>query len=166
MRPRSNLNPAMVALTMSTFIVTASFMVVVSLSQPAHSSTVQEHVKQTRVVVATLHGKNVVPGPGDANGKGHAVVALRSTKGKVCGLKLAWQGLGKVTGAHIDRAVGGEKGHVVVDLTRWVTQGPPCVKARSGLIQRMANHPWRYHVTMDTKAFPAGAIRGQEHHQG
>ena len=165
MRPHSSPSPAMVALTMSTFMVIASFMVVVSLSQPAHSLTVQQHVKQTRVVVATLHGKNVVPGPGDPNGKGHAVIALRSAKGEVCGLKLAWQGLGKVTGANIRGAASGESGDIVVDLTRWVTQGSRCVEARSGLIQRMANHPWRYYVSMDTKAFPAGAIRGQQHHQ-
>ena len=166
MRPHSNPSPAMVAVTMSAFIVIASFMVVVSLSEPAHGFSAQEKTSQTSVVVSTLHGKHVVPGPGDPDGMGHAVIALRPLKGKVCGLKFAWQGLGKVTGAHINRAPSGERGHIVVDLTRWVTQGPPCVKARSALIQRMANHPWRYSVNMDTKAFPAGAIRGQQHYQG
>ena len=138
---------------------------VAPLGTPAVGSTTAEHAQERTVVTATLHGRKEVPGPGDPDGKRHVVIALCPAKDRICGLKLGWQNLGKVTGAHIHHGRRGDSGDIVVDFTRWVKQGPPCVKVSHALMEGIAHQPWRYYFNMHTKAFPAGAIRGQLHYR-
>jgi hypothetical protein len=163
MRPHSD--PRVIIGSVIAVVASGVLGFVAPLGTPAIGSTAKEHANERTVVVATLHGRKEVPGPGDPDGKGHVVVALRPAKDRICGLKLAWQNLGKVTSAHIHRGRRGDSGDILVDFTRWVKQGPPCVKVSRPLIRRIAHNPWRYYFNVHTKAFPAGAIRGQLHYR-
>ena len=115
------------------------------------------------MLVGRLRGGKEVPGPGDPNGKGHVVVELHPAKGTVCA-RPHWRNLGKPVAAHIHRGRAGVSGDVVVDLTGSVTGGKNCTKAARALIKQINNHPRAFYFNIHTKAYPAGAIRGQLHH--
>jgi CHRD domain len=110
---------------------------------------------------ANLTGEKEVPGPGDPDGSGHAVVEVFRTE--VC-YTLEVRRIAPATAAHIHLGFRDEAGPVVVTLN------PPTDGSSSGcaLIPRalslgLREHPGRYYVNVHNERFPDGAIRGQLH---
>ncbi|HEX9697286.1 MAG TPA: CHRD domain-containing protein [Actinomycetota bacterium] len=112
---------------------------------------------------AELNGANEVPGPGDADGTGTAIVTLNKGRGEVC-----WQlNVSNITlpaaAAHIHRGEAGVPGPVVVTLSAPAADGEAigCTSADKSLIDAIRLNPSDYYVNVHTSDFPAGAVRGQ-----
>ena len=113
-------------------------------------------------LTASMTGAEEVPGPGDADGSGTAVIRLNKGKGEVC-YELTVSGITPATAAHIHVGPPGVAGPVVVPLA------PPASGSVSAcatgvdveLIKAIAKNPGDYYVNVHNVEFPAGAIRGQ-----
>jgi hypothetical protein len=110
---------------------------------------------------ANLTGEQEMPGPGDPNGSGHAV--LKVFKTKVC-YTLEVRRIAPATAAHIHLGLRGEAGPVVATLNP-PTEGSSsaCVEIPRALSLELIEHPARYYVNVHNDPFPDGAIRGQLH---
>lgn len=116
---------------------------------------------------ASLWGANEVPGPGDPDGSGHAIIRINQAKGQVCWTLVARK-IGPAAAAHIH--VGGPDvaGPVVVHLS------PPTDGRSDGcaqdvdpeLIRNLLRNPHDYYVNVHNAEYPGGAIRGQLSHPG
>jgi hypothetical protein len=111
---------------------------------------------------AWMTGEKEVPGPGDPDGSGTAVVKVFQKK--VC-YTLKVQKIQLVDlAAHIHLGLRDEAGPVVVPLE------PPeggsssaCTAIPRALSLELREHPSRYYVNVHNEKFPDGAIRGQLH---
>jgi hypothetical protein len=108
---------------------------------------------------AKLTGEQEVPGPGDRDGTGKAVVKVFGTK--VC-YTLTVKHIKPATAAHIHQGRRGVAGPVVVPL-KPPTDGSSsgCEDISRSLSKALSEHPGRYYVNVHNKPFPDGAIRGQ-----
>jgi len=119
-----------------------------------------------RPLSATLTGAAEVPGPGDADASGTALVTLNEGQGEVC-FSLDWAGIdGTVTAAHIHAAPAGVAGPVVVSLLAGAFAGTGSASGCSSgvseeLIKAIRHDPAGYYVNIHSTVFPAGAVRGQ-----
>ena len=117
---------------------------------------------------ANLTGEKEVPGPGDPDGRGHAVVNVY--RAKVCytlevnNIEPSVGGQ-EDPGAHIHLGLRDETGPIVVQLEPPGTDGfsEGCVQIPRALSRGLREHPARYYVNVHNAEFPAGAIRGQLH---
>lgn len=110
---------------------------------------------------ANLRGSVEVPGPGDPNGAGAAVVTFYPRLGRVCAA-ISVARLGDPVAAHIHAGPRGVAGPVVIDLTTAVQGGARCVNGvDENLIRDIRQHPSRYYVNVHTADYPNGAVRGQ-----
>jgi CHRD domain len=106
-----------------------------------------------------------VPGPGDKDGSGHAVVKVY--KAKVC-YGLAVQRIKPAMAAHIHKGRAGVAGPVVVP-TDGSSFKPPrptssgCEAIPLALSKKLRQNPSQYYVNVHNKPYPDGAIRGQLH---
>jgi CHRD domain len=106
-----------------------------------------------------------VPGPGDPNGHGHAMVKVY--KAKLC-YTLSVRGMKPATAAHIHKGPKGVAGPVVVS-TDGSSFNPPrptssgCEAIPSALSMKLRHKPSHYYVNVHNKPYPEGAIRGQLH---
>ena len=111
---------------------------------------------------ARLTGSQEVPGPGDPDGWGRAVVRVYPKMQIVCYNLSVWN-IDPATAAHIHVGKLGVAGPVVIPLaapTGGSSSG--CVSGvDAGLAQAMADNPRQYYVNVHNPAYPAGAIRGQ-----
>ena len=115
--------------------------------------------------LATL-GANLtteVPGPGDPNGHGHAM--LKVYEAKVC-YTLSVMGIKPATMAHIHKGRKGVAGPIVVPtdesslhLPRPTSSG--CEAIPRALSMKLRQNPSNYYVNVHNKPYPDGAIRGQ-----
>jgi hypothetical protein len=107
-----------------------------------------------------LTGEQEVPGPGDPDGRGNAVVKVFGTK--VCyTLKVKDIRLTDLA-AHIHKGRRGVAGDIVVTLeppTGSFSSG--CEDISRSLSEALREHPARYYVNVHNAKFSAGAIRGQ-----
>jgi hypothetical protein len=112
----------------------------------------------------TLTGAAEVPGPGDPDGSGTAVIRLNHGQGEVCwditvsGITLP------ATGAHIHVGTATEFGPVVVGLVPPGVSGSSsgCTSADRDLIKAIIQNPENYYVNVHTlPLYAAGAVRGQ-----
>ncbi len=118
-----------------------------------------------------------VPGGGDANGNVRAYLQLDGPRNTVCYL-ITWSGLrGKVTAAHLHRAVAGKTGphHIDVlnDASLPGSRGSvaECVDADDAgmhgmtpdprAVSAVLKSPSRFYLNLHTSAFPDGARRAQ-----
>jgi hypothetical protein len=109
----------------------------------------------------SLTGEKEVPGPGDKDGSGHAVVKVY--KARVC-YTLVVQRIKPAKAAHIHRGGPRAAGPIVVELKAPTDGSSSGCKAISGaLSKKLREHPWRYYVNVHNNPFPDGAIRGQLH---
>lgn len=110
---------------------------------------------------ANLKGAKEVPGPGDPDGAGAAIVDLYPRAGKVCA-RISVARIEAPVAAHIHLGKSDQAGPIVVDLTGSVTGGARCVDGvEEDLIREIESHPWRYYVNVHDAAYPGGAVRGQ-----
>lgn len=115
-----------------------------------------------RPLTALLTGEAEVPGPGDPDGSGMALITLNQGQRQVC-FDLEVFDIAPATAAHIHRGRAGVAGPVVVTL------GPPTSGASSGcvigidraLIKMIRQRPEHFYVNVHNADFPAGALRGQ-----
>jgi hypothetical protein len=120
----------------------------------------------TKTLTATLKGKEEVPGPGDKNGKGEAVVTTKAKKGKVC-FELEFSQIENPVAGHIHKGASGVAGAVKVTLFEDSAgiPGPTaegCVgDLRKKLVRNIGRTPEKYYVNLHNGEFPDGAIRGQ-----
>lgn len=113
-------------------------------------------------LVASLLGKNEVPGPGDSAGGGTAILTLDARRDTI-GYTIALGGLhGMITMAHIHQGVAGASGPVVVPLQAPV-QGSltGSVTVSSSTLKAIEQNPAGFYVNVHTTTLPAGAARGQ-----
>ena len=123
------------------------------------------------VLTASLRGAREVPGPGDPDGRGRAVVRLAG--GKAC-FVLRWSGISAPTAAHIHTGRAGVAGPVAVlffepggnaaSLPDTLDAVAGCVEVKRDLARAIAASPRDWYVNVHTADFPNGAIRGQLHH--
>jgi hypothetical protein len=108
---------------------------------------------------AHLTGEQEVPGPGDPNGSGDAV--LKVLKARVC-YTLEVRRIAPATAAHIHLGLRGEAGPVVAPL-KPPTDGSSigCVAVPRALSLELKEHPGRYYVNVHNDPYPDGAVRGQ-----
>jgi hypothetical protein len=139
--------------------LTLGLATAIGLAGPAHAD------QGGRSLHATLTGANEVPGPGDPDGTGTALITLNQGQGTVC-FELSVENITlPATGAHIHVGTATEAGSVVVGLT------PPGVDGTSSgcvenvdrdLIKAIRQNPAGYYVNVHTlPGFGAGAVRGQ-----
>ena len=117
----------------------------------------------TNKLFATLNGAQEVPGPGDGNATGAALVALKPGSNQVC-INIRFRRVdGTLSGMHIHQAPRGSSGPIVVDLgSALSTGGTGCVTAAAGTITAIKNNPSGFYVNVhSTPSFSNGAIRGQ-----
>lgn len=95
------------------------------------------------------------------SGAGTVTVVVDPPKGTACYL-LNVGGLADVTAAHIHTGGPGETGGPVVtlDTPEGGTSGG-CAQVSAELAAALLANPGGYYVNVHTRAFPAGAIRGQ-----
>jgi CHRD domain-containing protein len=137
-------------------VVVLALLVALALALPVSATG-----KHATTLETTLTGEQEVPGPGDPNGVGHAVVKVFKTK--VC-YELAVKRIKPATDAHIHLGFRGEAGPIVVTLeapSDGFSRG--CVEIPRALSLGLIEHPSRYYVNVHNEPFPAGAIRGQLH---
>jgi hypothetical protein len=117
-----------------------------------------------RPFTTTLTGAAEVPGPGDPDGSGTALLRLNPGLGQVC-FELSVSGITlPATGAHIHVGTATEAGPVVVGLIPPDASGTSsgCVSAEADLIKAIMQNPENYYVNVHTvPLYAAGAVRGQ-----
>jgi CHRD domain len=115
--------------------------------------------------LATLRANltTAVPGPGDPDGHGNAMVKVYKTK--LC-YTLSVMNIKPATMAHIHKGAKGQTGPIVVPtdqssfkLPRPTSSG--CVAIPSSLSMQLIQNPSNYYVNVHNKPYPEGAIRGQ-----
>ena len=121
----------------------------------------QEKEQGGRRLSATLTGAAEVPGPGDADGGGTAVITLNQGQNEVC-FELTVTNIAPATLAHVHTGAADVAGPVAVTLTP-PTEGSSkgCVSAGADLIKNIRQNPQNYYVNVHNADFPDGAVRGQ-----
>lgn len=134
----------------------------VLLAAVAITTAVAQH--GGRPLFATLTGAAEVPGPGDPDGSGIALIRLNQGQEEIC-YDIAVSGITlPATGAHIHVGDATEFGPVVVGLTPPDATGTSsgCVAAPAELIKAIRKNPEEYYVNVHTlPLYGAGAVRGQ-----
>jgi CHRD domain-containing protein len=123
---------------------------------------------RTTLLSASLTGAKEVPGPGDPDGRGRALVKLSGDR--ACFL-LRWAGITAPTAAHIHAGRAGVAGSVVVlffqpaqnaaSLPDTLHAVAGCVDVDRALADAIADNPRDHYVNIHTADLPDGAIRGQ-----
>lgn len=110
---------------------------------------------------AHLTGEREVPGPGDKDGRGNAVVKVYEAR--VC-YALEVRRIKPAQAAHIHLGLRGEAGPIVAEL-KAPTDGSSkgCVAVPRALSLGLREHPGRYYVNVHNEPYPEGAVRGQIH---
>jgi hypothetical protein len=111
---------------------------------------------------ANLAGANEVPGPGDADGTGIAVVTISGTTVRYT---IFVQNIAAPTMAHIHRGAAGVMGDIVVDFTTPFSSGGGVIGETAAVSQSLINeilaNPAGFYVNVHNADFPGGAVRGQ-----
>jgi len=108
-----------------------------------------------------LTGAAEVPGPGDPDGSGKAILELSPAQNHLC-VKLHVENIQPATMAHVHIGVAGQAGDAVVELDP-PTKGTSstCKDIPENLTQALLKSPADYYVNVHTADFPKGALRGQ-----
>ena len=132
--------------------LTAALIAGMSLAAPALAAT---------RLTTTMTGAAEVPGPGDPDGSGTAVLRLNRGRGEIC-YELTVSGIVPATAAHIHVAPAGVAGPVVVPLVPPTSgSSSACATVDRELIKAIAQNPENYYVNVHNAEYPAGAVRGQ-----
>ena len=141
---------------------------VLSLSVVAPVAAVQQQIGGGTTFLAFLNGQNEVnaqgvPGQGDLDGSGFAIVNVNPGAGRVCWL-INVRNIEPATLAHIHRGGSTVAGPVVVDLMPPLPN-PTSFGCNHGLnpllLNEIVSNPSGFYVNVHTGTFPAGAVRGQ-----
>lgn len=136
------------------------------LAPPATSGAMASTVEKSAVaggrpLFAVLTGAAEVPGPGDPDGAGVAVVQVNPGREKVC-YALAVRRVDEVVAAHIHRGAADVAGPIVVPLTAPAGGfSVDCATVDRELAAEIVSSPGDFYVNVHSAEFPAGAVRGQ-----
>lgn len=116
-----------------------------------------------RRLTATLTGAEEVPGPGDPDGSGTAIITLNPGKEKVCWVISVSNITLPATGAHIHEGEAGVAGPIDVTLSPPDESGMSsgCTDVDRDEIKEIIQEVDEYYVNVHNVDYPAGAIRGQ-----
>jgi hypothetical protein len=114
-----------------------------------------------RVLATVLTGAAEVPGPGDVDGIGAAVITIDTDADRICWLLAVKRIQLPATAAHIHVGSSTVAGPVVVGLTAPNAFGISFGCTVNAVADAIAANPAGYYVNVHTVDFPAGAIRGQ-----
>jgi hypothetical protein len=117
------------------------------------------HAGET-MLTATMSGGEEVPGPGDPDGKGTASITLDDAKNTAC-YELKYEGIGKVTAAHVHTGAQGKSGPPAIDFKPDQNGDKGCVPADAMTLKAVRDNPGGHYVNLHTAEYPSGAIRGQ-----
>lgn len=131
-------------------------------SLSASSAKIPGATQGGRPLATDMTGAEEVPGPGDPDGSGTALITLNQGLGTVC-FTLEVEDIAPARAAHIHVAPAGVAGPVVIGLV------PPTDGSSSGcvenvepaLIKAIRQNPSAYYVNVHNAEYPAGAVRGQ-----
>jgi len=129
-----------------------------------NSTSDQEELRAGRLFIVPLTGANEVPGPGDPDGFGTAILRLNQAQGTISFRIFVTNITLPGTGAHIHVGTPTEAGPVVVALTPPDASGTSSgvVNVDPALIEAIRQNPENYYVNVHTTPlYEAGAIRGQ-----
>jgi hypothetical protein len=105
----------------------------------------------------TMTGRKAVP-RGARRGRGSATIRVSGSR--VCWTFGRLHGIDKPRAAFVKKGIPGEFGPVIVQLgKRYRASG--CVTTTIGTAQQLALSPRGFYVTVNTRRFPLGAVRGQ-----
>ena len=114
-----------------------------------------------RTFRATLTGAAEVPGPGDPDGRGGAVLRINPGQGRLC-FTLSVRNIDPARAAHVHEAAPGAAGPVVVPLDAPAAgRSEGCVDIARTLAQDIVRSPGDYYVNVHNAPYPGGAVRGQ-----
>jgi hypothetical protein len=148
----------LVALAVLAALVTA---VAISTTVGAHPKRFHRAHFHPNLLTARMTGAQEVPGPGDADGRGRAVIKLLPHFDAVC-FRLSWRNIENPTLAHIHPGRRGVANPPVVTLFSGQADRKGCVNdVDASLIRAIRRNPRRYYVNIHNGVFPDGAIRGQ-----
>ncbi len=133
-------------LILVTFVIAVSFVVA------------SEQYKQGRMSTATLTGMNELPNFGDPDGSGLFKFTFNSTQNQVC-YELTTTNIAEITGLYIRVGDRNTVGPTLIALQASVAKD--CVSVDAGKLAEVMKNPTNYYVSVQTKEFPNGAIRGQ-----
>jgi hypothetical protein len=114
-------------------------------------------------ITISLTGAEEVPGPGDEDATGTAVIYLRTDSNEVC-VDISVQNITlPATAAHIHQAPAGQSGPPVVTLNAPDANGlsSTCATVEAALMMELVNNPQNFYVNIHNADFPDGAARGQ-----
>ena len=110
---------------------------------------------------ATLTGAAEVPGPGDTDGAGKAIVELNPGQNRLC-YKLRVSNIAPATMAHVHVGAAGVAGPVAVTLVAPADgSSAGCANLSEPLTKALLKDPGNYYVNVHNAEFPDGAVRGQ-----
>ena len=127
------------------------------------ATTIAGGLEKATRLSATLTGAAEVPGPGDPDGTGTAVVNLDVSERKVC-YEVNVQKIDRPVGMHIHEGDAGKSGDIVVSLstpTASDTTTEGCREVEAALLARLGANPGGFYVNVHSAAHQQGAIRGQ-----
>lgn len=114
-----------------------------------------------RPFATALSGAAEVPGPGDPDGSGTAVLTVNPGVGQLC-YTLTVADVAPIVAAHIHVGPAGVAGPVVVPLAPPVDgTSSACRDIQRELARDIVRNPENYYVNVHNQDFPAGALRGQ-----
>jgi hypothetical protein len=116
-----------------------------------------------RVLTAALLGTNEVPGPGDADGSGFAVVSIDPDAGSLT-FAISVANIAPPTLAHIH--IGGPTvpGNILINFNPTFTNNVATGTINgidAGTLNSILANPGGFYVNVHNADFPAGAVRGQ-----
>ena len=118
--------------------------------------------KSEFVVSAAMSGKKVVAN-GDRDAKGRASLTFKKKKDRVC-FDITYSGMDTARRGILGKGAKHERGDNVLTLFSLSKSSPAtgCLRALSKKeIERIEKRPKDYFITLENKAHPDGAIRGQ-----
>jgi hypothetical protein len=110
-----------------------------------------------QTLTATLTGAAEVPGPGDPDGTGFAVIEIA---GNSLRYNILAAGIATPTRAHVHIGASGSAGEILVTLTE-SGQMFGLASATEAQINQILANPAGFYVNVHNTEFPNGAIRGQ-----
>lgn len=131
-------------------------LICAGLAQAAHPR------KSKFVVSASMSGKKVVAN-GDTNAKGRASLTFKKKKDRVC-FDITYSGMDTARRGILGEGAKHERGDNVLTLFSLSKSSPAkgCLRALSKRdIDDIEKTPKDYFITLENKAHPDGAIRGQ-----
>jgi LPXTG-motif cell wall-anchored protein len=123
----------------------------------------------TTMLSGTFSGGTEVPGPGDTDGAGTAMVTIDTTKNEACYDLTVTNITLPAAASHIHKAAAGASGPVVIPFDPAPGadgKAAACVSGDAAVLADIVANPANYYVNVHTSDFPQGAVRAQLAAQG